>query len=256
MKRLLFAIFLAVSSLQAQIIETMHLEEVREFLTPETLVIFDIDNTLMVPAQDLGTDQWFHHRIYHYIDQGMENRAALEKALGEWMSVQSITKVLEAEPGAAKLVNDLQNEGYTVMGLTSRGLGLSTRTILQLDSLGINLEKTAPTHDEFHFMNTRGVLFREGILFTSGTHKGTAFAKFLDRAHYTPKAVIFINDKHSHIVPVHDMCAQLGIPCIGMRYGYTDAQVAAFDPVLTDLQYAEFGKIMSNEEARSLLNNK
>lgn len=238
---------------QAEIIEADSIHNIRHHIDPETLVIFDIDNTLMEPTQTLGSDQWFYHRIGDYKDQGIDHKTALEKALSEWMSVQSITKVKVVEEGTTQLLERLQEEGYTVMGLTTRGLGLSTRTIFQLESLGIDLSVTAPTHEDVFFINNHGVLFRGGILFTAGTHKGVALAKFLHLVEKRPDNIVFINDKWQNIREVEVICEKYQVPFLGLRYSFLDEKVASFNQEVADLQWGEFGKILSDDEAEARL---
>ncbi len=238
----------------AEIIETNSICRIREYITPESLVIFDIDNTLMEPSQTLGNDQWFYHRLKQHKAAGMNAEDALEKSLAEWYAVQNVTKVRLVEPCAADLIQSLQKDNYTVMGLTTRGLGLCRTTIYQLKSLGINLGVTAPTHEEFHFMNCKGVLFRQGILFTAGSNKGKALAKLLHRIGKQPKNIVFINDKATHLREVEEVCEQYNVPFIGLRYGFLDATVAAFNPEIADIQFEAFGQILSDEEAAHLLN--
>ncbi len=238
---------------QAVIIEADSIHDIRNHIDPETLVIFDIDNTLMEPSQTLGSDQWFYHRIGEHKAKGMDQQSALEKSLSEWMSVQSITKVKVVEEGTVELIKRLQDEGYTVMGLTTRGLGLSTRTIFQLESLHINLSVTAPTHEEVFFINNHGVLFRGGILFTAGTHKGLALAKFLHLIEKAPENIVFINDKWSNIREVEVICEKYQVPFIGLRYSYVDEKVANFNHEIADVQWEQFGQILSDEEAESQL---
>lgn len=69
-----------------------------------------------------------------------------------------------------EIIDSLQENQVVMMGLTTQGLALATRTAVQLKSRSIDLTKTAPTHDDHFFINgPTGVLFRKGILFTSGT---------------------------------------------------------------------------------------
>lgn len=249
----LFTALIFTAAAHAEIFEADHMDQVYNYIKPNTLVIFDIDNTLIEPVQSVGSDQWFRHRIAYWIDHGYDTEAALEKALANWMAVQNITKVTLCEPNIAKIINHLQDRGFTVMGLTTRGLGMSTRTNQQLETVGINLSATAPTRDDVFFMNKRGVLFRGGTLFTANTHKGKALFKLLDQLDYTPKMILFVNDKRSHIVPVEESAAKRNIPFIGIRYGRTDEKVRQFDTELADFQFEHFGHILSDDEADQLL---
>jgi len=256
MHRFICALFLMAAPLGAEIIEVMNLDQIYNYLKPNTLVIFDIDNTLIEPVQSVGSDQWFRHRIAHWIDQGLEQDEALEKALNDWMAVQNITKMQLVEPNAAKIVDHLQDRGFVVIGLTTRGLGMSTTTNKQLKALGIDLSRTAPSKEDIFFMNKRGVLFRGGILFTANTHKGSALFKLLDELDTTPKMILFINDKRSHIVPVEEWAAKRNIPFVGLRYGYLDEKVKNMNIEMTDIQFEHFGHILSDDEAKEILNER
>jgi len=256
MKRFFILLLLIIPSLHAEIIETKSMDQLYNYLKPNTLVIFDVDNTLIEPVQSIGSDQWFRHRISYWVDQGMVQEEALEKALAEWMAVQNISQMQLAEPNIDKIVRHLQERNFTVMGLTTRGLGMSTRTNQQLAILGIDLSKTAPTTDDVFFMNVRGVLFRGGTLFTANTHKGIALFKLLDQFDYTPKMILFINDKRSHIVPIEEEAAKRNIPFIGLRYGRLDEKVKNLNSEITEIQFERFGHILSDEEARKILNER
>lgn len=252
---LLFALFWA-TVLPAEIYETSRMDELYGHLEPGMLVVFDIDNTLIEPVQELGSNQWFENRIKEYFSHGYSNHNALHTALKEWIAIQHITFVKLVEPGIDEVVKDLQGKGYTVMGLTTRDLTLSDRTAEQLQSVGIDLSKTAPTQEEVFFMNERGVLFHKGSLFTAATHKGEALHKFLEISGYQPSSVMFINDKYSHLIPVEEYCSQSGIPFVGLRYGHTDEKVKNFCKQIADVQFYHFGHILSNESAERILHER
>jgi Protein of unknown function (DUF2608) len=250
---LVMCVLLATSICRGEIIETMRFDTLKNYVKPTSLIILDIDNTLMIPIQELGTDQWFYHRIKRYEREGLNKAESLEKALAEWTAIQSITKVRVVEQGTQGVIKQLQDEGFTIMGLTTRGLGLSHRTIEQLKSIDIDLSITSPTDEDVYFMNGQGVLFRSGILFTSGTHKGEAFKKFIDAIKYKVDSVVFINDKGSHIKELQETIVSLGIPFIGLRYGYLDEKVKNFSQDLSDIQWEHFGHILSDEDANAIL---
>jgi hypothetical protein len=250
---LFFTILSVCHYLSAEIIDIVTFEQVNTYLIPEALIILDIDNTLMEPQQELGSDQWFYHRIECYKLEGLPKDAALDKALSEWTAIQSITKVKAVEPYIPTFVSSLQEDTLTVMGLTTRGLGLATRTIEQLKTLDIQLAKTAPSKEETFFTTTQGILYREGVLFTAGSNKGQALFKLLDQIEYHPEAIIFVNDKATHLRDVELACIDKGIPFLGLRYGFLDQKVKNFRQDLADKQLEHFGHILSNEEAEKLL---
>lgn len=186
----------------------------------------------------------------------MEKQDAIELALAEWMAVQSITQVKLVEDHADQVVGKFQKQGFTVMGLTTRGLGLSTRTVEQLKSLNVDMLHSAPVHHDVFFHNQRGCLFRGGILFTAATHKGRALFRLFERIDYHPKSVLFINDKYANLREVEETCEERGIPFIGLRYGYLDNKVKNFRKDIADVQFEHFGYILSDKDAEKILKDR
>jgi hypothetical protein len=81
---ILISFLICFSSGFTKIIEINELKQAEKHIDRETLVIFDLDNTLMETSQTLGSNQWFEHRIdYYYVKKGQEHQNALEIALQE-----------------------------------------------------------------------------------------------------------------------------------------------------------------------------
>ena len=246
----------AYCSLQGKIIETQNFAEIIRHVDADTLVILDIDDTLLIPVQTLGTDVWFISRRNHYFKTINDSSLALDKALAEWEAVRHITKVSIVEEGTQEIIGKMQRNHIFIMGLTTQGLALATRTIMQLRSLDIDVSKTAPSHQDHYFMNGQnGVLYREGILFTSGTPKGEALFKLCDMINYHPKHIVFINDKKTHLEDVEKCAISRNVDFTGLRYSYSDQRVANYRQEIADLQWSHstFDRIISDEEAISLL---
>ena len=254
--RLIFicTFFLAPLSLSGEILEFNSMHNLEEYLTPGSLIVFDIDNTLIEPVQELGKDQWFGRKIQRYIEQGFNSKNALEVTLKQWTAVQNITDMQLAEPGIDTLIKKLQKQGFSTIGLTTRGLDLCNRTIDQLQSVKIKLDRTHKNKkDIFFHIEKVGVLYRGGIIFTCNTHKGKALFKFLKKSNLKPSHVVFINDKHSHLLPVEEYCEKHNILFTGLRYNQLDPKVQNFRMDIADLQEAQFGKIVSDENAEAKL---
>ena len=253
--RTLFFSFVLFSAytLQGEIIETKDIYDLPKYLEKDMLVIFDIDNTLIEPVQEVGSDQWFKSRIDKYEFQNYSSSVALELALKEWRAVQYLTNVKVLQKGTAEMVADLQSKGIPAMGLTTRGMEMCVRAIEQLESVKIDLSKTAPSKQEAYFFNERGVFFTEGVLFTQNTHKGEALRKYLASIDYRPSSILFINDKLSDIKSVEQMCNEDSIKFIGIRYGRVDEKVKNPRHHIAEAQWKMFGHILSDEAAETML---
>ncbi|MFA5250035.1 MAG: DUF2608 domain-containing protein [Parachlamydiales bacterium] len=226
MSRLFFLFLLPVLCF-AEIHEIKTLEELNTYLKPESLVVFDIDNTLIEPEQELGSDQWFEKRLSFYQSQGLSSSQAFEKTYDEYYQIQSVTKVRPVEAGTVRLVRSIDKKNRQ-MALTTRGYNLSYATLKQLSSVGLNFQNS-PVARETYVFSERGVLYKNGVLFTDGTHKGRSFLAFLNQAALKPKAVIYVNDKLGPLKELEAECVKNRIGFIGLRYGFLDQKVQEFN---------------------------
>jgi Protein of unknown function (DUF2608). len=189
------------------------------------------------------------------LEKNKDSPDPLEATLAQWEAIRHLTRMQTVEKDTAQIVEGLQKKMYTVMGLTTQGLALATRTVEQLLDNQIDLSKTAPSKEDIYLMNGRGVLYRHGIFFTSGTAKGPALEKLLKAMNYRPKKIVFINDKESHLLDVAQSAKKLKLEFVGLRYSYSDERVANFSPELAEIefQHSTLSHLLSDEEAQNLL---
>lgn len=249
-----FAIFLCLCtlSLSAEIIETHSFKEVPSYVTEDTLLVLDIDDTLLIPVQMLGCDEWFKHRFATHMKNGLSPSLALDHSLAEWEAIRHLTQMEVVEKCTPQILKELQENCIHVIGLTTQGVALSHRTIRQLLSHHLDLSLTTPFRAAHYFeQNELGVLYRKGVLFTSGTSKGTALFTLCDHFGYTPKKVIFVNDKDTHLKDVEEEAERRGIEFVGLRYAYSDERKARFNAELAHIQFTNSGlhSILNDEEA-------
>jgi hypothetical protein len=251
----ILALFFLSNAAKAEIIETKNFHEIYQYIDDETLVVLDIDDTLLVPNQMLGCDEWFINRIKDYKTAGKSFEDALDTTLFEWEGLRSITKMQLVEETIDTIIKDLQSKNIMMMCLTTQRFALAPRTVYQLTQHNINIEKTAPCDKNLYFeMDKLGVLYFDGILFTNGTHKGKTFFEFCNQSNIRPKKIVFVNDKSSHLKEIEDSCAAQGIPFIGLRYGYSDFRKKAFDYETAKIQsqFLNLDGILSDATAEEL----
>ncbi|NGX56649.1 MAG: hypothetical protein K1060chlam5_00892 [Candidatus Anoxychlamydiales bacterium] len=236
MRYLVFFILLAFS-LNAKIIEIKNIKDIKPYITKDTLVIFDLDNTIMEPIQEYGSDQWFAYQLNKYLKEKLSFEDALQKTLYEWFEIQAITKVKLVENDVKDLISNLQEINHPIMGLTARDYDFALAAIKQLKSLNLNLSKTAPFKKNI-FDDT---LFREGILFANGKNKGIVLSNFF-------KKIIYIDDKKHHVEEIEIFSKENKVEFIGFRYGYLDEKVKKFDHKISDKQKRDFSNFICNDK--------
>lgn len=250
--RIFVALFLIVFSLNAKIIQIHNIDECSHYLPEDSLVIFDLDNTIMEPVQTIGSEQWFSYRINEWKKQGFSDQEALAKTIPEYVAVQKATQMKLVEPTTLGLVQKLQKKKIPVMSLTARSLALVSRTFEQLQANGIDFSKTAPVQKEIHFGENSGIYLKDGVLFSSGENKGAVFSQMLQKTGLHPRNVLMIDDKQGHLADVEKVCEQQGIVFLGLRYGFLDEKVKNFSGEIADLQLKYFRQLLTDEDAKTL----
>jgi FMN phosphatase YigB (HAD superfamily) len=229
------ASFLTASS--SLTVETKRLSDITNYLEDKILVIVDIDNTLIEPSQQLGSDQWAFSRVVELKKSGLSDQVAFSQALAEWRFIHSFTRVQTPEITTAALIHDLQARGYALMGLTTRFPEDAPMTQRELRDVNIDLSRSSVTKDAVDIPLKPPVQFAGGILFvTLLNKKGEALKAFLSEIDFHPKKILFIDDKLSHVKDVEEACLSMGIDYIGIRYGGSDARVAAYDHQMAEIQ--------------------
>jgi hypothetical protein len=255
-----FALFLLlISCAFGKISEVTHFKELAEYVDGKTLILLDIDDTLLIPCQMVGSDEWFGARWNHWQEKGLSFSEALEKTLAEWEGIRHLTRMHIVEPETDRIIKHLQDSGHCVMGLTTQGLALATRTYLQLQEQSIDLTRSSPCPEDCYFtLRQHGVLYRHGILFTSGTHKGEALFRFCESIDFSPERIVFINDKASHLKEIEGIAEKRGVEFVGLRYAYSDLKKRAFDLKVADYQFrhSTLDRLLSDEEAKMLMERK
>jgi hypothetical protein len=209
----------------------------------------------MTPCQMLGNDTWFEYQLNCHREEGMGFSFALEKTVSEWEAIRHLTRMELVELDVDEVLTSLQEQSVALMGVTVQGLALATRTVLQLKDLDISLFRTAPWQNDYCFpVEEHTVLYRQGILFTSGKAKGKTFFQFCENLNLCPKRIVAIDDKGSHLKIFEHEAEKRGVEFVGLRYSGCDARKQAFNRELAEIQWnlSTFAHILSDDEARQV----
>ncbi len=161
---LLFFLAAIGTHLHGFITEAAHFRDISSWIEKDTLVLVDIDDTLLIPTQMLGCDEWFMHRYKQHAQMGMNASDCLEKTLAEWEAIRHLTRMEIVEKETDAIVAHLQQQGTCVMGLTTQGVALATRTTQQLKGQSFDLSLTAPSPEDHCFaVQNHCVLIEKGF---------------------------------------------------------------------------------------------
>lgn len=250
-----FAAFLIqFSSLSfGEIRETASMAEALATVDEQTLLIFDLDNTVMKPSQTLGTDQWFDHLVRQHIAAGRSQDEAINRAIALWSAVQRATTVVPVESTTPNLIKGIQRRGITVMALTARPLDLIDTTTKQLKSIGVDFTRTPVLDRQLELRSDDLAKFAAGIVFVGPkNNKGKVLVQFLQKIGLAPKRIVFVDDKSKHVHNMDEAFKASTTSYIGFRYGATDEEVANFDAGIADVQLRFFNRILDDKSAATL----
>lgn len=258
--RFLTALVLALCAIEARakIYEIKTMAQILPVVDQNTLVVFDIDNTILEPTQTLGSDQWGMSEISRFKTQGYDPRTAKDMGVARFAQVQLKTAVQAVEKITPSLIHHLQKNRVRVLALTARPLNLTLRSVQQLQSLGINLSLTAPQAHITGQLGTEPSQYYQGMLIV-GPHnnKGQILYNFIKNYVSGPiSKIVFIDDKEHNVKDVDLGLGSMSTPHLEFRYGAADSKVSGFDSRIGDIEWQVFlkiGCILRDDEAIKLL---
>lgn len=257
----LAATLLLPAILLSTITETKQFDDLLNHLNnapAKVMVVCDIDNTLIMPVQHLGTVAWGEHMMASLINKGIPPQQVEEIGNILWKLVQARIAVTTVDPNTSSIIKQIKDRGIPVLGLTAREVEESVYTPSQLKSVDIILSgqpglPASTQHYEWEIPS----LYDNGILYvTPYNRKSESLLAFLAHNEIQLEFLIFIDDKQHHVEDVESACKAQGIECFALRYGAADHHMQLFDPAIADIQWKAFPAILSNEEARKRLKEK
>jgi hypothetical protein len=223
---MLFCVHIPLQSTITEITSVAHLQLPSD---AHTLVAFDLDNTVMEPESEIGSDQWFGAALEHLKNKGLSHEAAFKIVRPRYIHLQQRTPTKPVESAIVTYIKALQERHIPTLAITARSHPLQNMTIAQLKSIGISFN----TH---HYKNISMTLTNEkhpahikhGILFCGDNKKGNVLHTFLTLTKSTPKRVIMFDDKLHHLQEMEATFKKLGIDFHGYRYGHLDEKINKF----------------------------
>lgn len=221
-----------------QIIETLSIAEITKYITDaDTLVIFDIDYTIL-KADDLhATDKWFSAMTTYAQSKGYDYIQAIDIVLIPFGKALKTTTVSAIEtkgdkdktPVVSEVIKNLQKNGIAVIALTSRSLPFVECTPTQLKSIDIDLSQPPLGNKKVSMTLKFPAKFVNGILFCSNNDKGETLKALLKELKLKmPSKIVYADDKEKYLLQVQKFANEMKIPFVGIRYSYMDREVEDF----------------------------
>lgn len=253
---LVFFILLLISltGLQAKIIETDRMEDILSEIDENTIVFFDIDDTLVYIPTMMGSGGWWSHCSKVFKKNSWDLVKVATMLMPNLHQAALLVRSELVEEKAPQLIEDLKKSHHLVFGLTARAKQIAhnphfdVTTKSELARLGVFFSKA-----KVDLPYVSG-----GIIYTSSMPKGPFLEQFLLKLNKKKKKVVFIDDNWKQIYSVDVQMAALKIPTVCFRYNKMDKCVQEFNPLIANIQLKgalEANVILTNEQAQEIADN-
>lgn len=250
--------------LSATIIEAKTIQEVEdifECLTPQSLLIWDIDHTLIYPKDKiLG---YRNEPLAFELSLRYLNRSNNQKWTDLITSILTQCSYQLVNPHLVNLISLLQTKQIPTMAFTALRTGcfgkiesMETWREKQLNTLGIDftsfLSKCRSQRWEGTTFQTYKPRFQNGILYSDRLDKGVVFEQFFPEINSQPDVVVFVDDTLQCLKSVAGVLEKLNIPFIGIHYLECSGISLKANPEIANFQYqtlADKEIWLSDEEA-------
>jgi len=222
-----------------------------------SLVLVDIDDTVLEIRTQLGSHSWCRWLIDYFEKKGMTHWQAIvvENNLSAGINPQLPVQVVDEK--APAIVAKLQKMDFPVLGLTARLTTQVGETMVQLRSCGYQLQHPLWPKEPHWFLTVPQALYHDGVIFSTRWHKKSeALFDFLEFLHFHPTTIFFIDDTLSNLQDLEKACLDAHIDFVGLHFSKSDERAKNFNLQIALVQWNALPKILSDREAGAILDAK
>lgn len=251
--------FTSSFNLFSTIVEIYNINELIPFITAvqdedDTLMLFDIDGTLIDSPISLNSEPWISYYWQNMPKLLSKKMPIIEELI--WYVSKSIP-CLSVDPFTASLISQYQNQplmiplAFTARPIYKKSIDGIKVTKNQLLDVNIDFSQTiSPPHLVKH------PSFQDGIIFTSGKMKGDFLQQLLIATEYLPSRIVFIDDKLEQLQSVETSMQKTGIDVICVWFRRASLNHTSYHLQLANIQLEhllKYQSILNDEEACVLM---
>lgn len=230
-----------------QIKKSSDLLEHIKFIPKNSLVLFDIDDTLIIPVSKTFTSK--HKTIIDRIKKNKDLFHNYEEIISTWRLKRCIRLTDQLWPQVlGKLKKDFSVYALTKMDIGKVGYipAIEKWRYKELVAFGLVF-----TNQEKNILNREGTSFYRGIIFTGKKSKSEALNIHIDLKKYTH--IVMIDDRSEHLEDIQKYCQSKNVPFTGYLFQTMDVEI---DDRIPEIQYkflTEKLQWLEDEEALKML---
>ncbi|PKG97224.1 DUF2608 domain-containing protein [Paraglaciecola sp. MB-3u-78] len=211
------------------------IEQAKALPVLTTLVVFDIDDTLLTATEFFGSDKWYDWQRGRALSPNGQPLAIAEadkvSCLFDTLGITyEIATNRPTQENMASLVHQVNND---LLMLTARSGNYRAATMRELSYNGLALSDKALTPKDvgYHYTfshegRSADMSYVDGVFMVQGMDKGVMLLDLLSRLGRTYEAVIFVDDKTHNINNMAKALQQANIDFYGFQYVKIDKTVS------------------------------
>lgn len=277
MKKMLFVFFalcislnINLTQLSAQIIEAPTLdsfEEALKELDANSLVLLDVDDTLLMPKDCILQSNAERYVLQYSKDAYLETNKNAPKNIPAliWAKMQYET----VNPKLVDIVQDLQIKNIKTIAFTNAPIGphdsIPSMEDWRIEHLKQNQFDFSSAFPDFpllpfdlntgifaRFKTPAPVLFKLGVLYANGQHKGPVLKAFLKVINCKPSIIFFLDDRLDYLKSVEKALEGSDIAFVGFHYTEAKAKPCKVNGPVARFQFLHLyrdGEWLNDDEA-------
>lgn len=176
----------------------------------DTLVIFDIDDTLLEAVNFVGSTKWYNWQRGRTVFDTKGSAISVQKNEVYYCMFSTLGTLFDlgtsklTQPDTAKIIKDMNS--YDLMLLTARTYNYrrATERELSINDLDFTAKHLLKNQQSLDFTlndkkRTDRVTYQNGLVMSSGLNKGMVLKEILSRLNKTYKTIYFVDDSRSNI---------------------------------------------------------
>ena len=263
----LFLVLNIFAFIQAEIQTIKSFDESIEVLNQtneNSLVIFDVDRTLIVPEQNA-----FNNDYLKLILNALKTNYAKTNDYENYVKLYRLAinfKQILIEPNIVQIIKDLQDRQIKTIALSNMKTepnNLIDWNKFRYDQLnGLDINFSSSFQEKIILKNLQGLnnfspIFYKGIILTNRIEKGVVLIEFLKIIKCQPKEVIFFDDDLENLKSVEEKLKKLDAKIIFKGYYYikADSLDASVDQAVFNAQVnhlIKYGYWLKPQELQSV----
>jgi hypothetical protein len=197
-----------------------------------TLVAFDIDNTLLATKHDLGSVQWFNwqrHLLKSEPNSEYVVAESMDKLLNVQMTLYALSNMRETQEEVSDHISSLQNKGLKTIALTARSPESRDATVRELQRNGISFRSSALGGISRRTRLPERTSYADGIFMLAGQHKGQMLRELLRLTKSQFSSIVFVDDEEHNLQNVRSAFEGGDIKLTLIRFAREDTAVETFN---------------------------